>query len=55
MKFGEKRSAEVITAAIIAPYGMNCAICMGFLRDARGKNWCPGFARSMGSTDTHFF
>lgn len=42
MKFGAKRSPEVITASMIAPCGMNCAICMGFLRDAKEKNVCPG-------------
>ena len=42
MKFGEKRSPDVITATMIAPCGMDCAICMGFLRDSREKNVCPG-------------
>ena len=42
MKFGEKRSPEVITATMIAPCGMNCGICSGFLRDGREKNVCPG-------------
>ncbi|NLE11665.1 MAG: DUF3795 domain-containing protein [Actinobacteria bacterium] len=42
MKFGTKRSPEVITAAMIAPCGMNCAICSGFLRDGKEKGVCPG-------------
>ena len=42
MKFGEKRSPEVITATMVAPCGMNCAICSGFLRETREKNVCPG-------------
>ncbi|MBN1630534.1 MAG: DUF3795 domain-containing protein [Thermoleophilia bacterium] len=42
MKFGAKRSPEVITASMIARCGMNCGICMGFLRDAKEKNVCPG-------------
>jgi len=42
MKFGEKRGPEVITSSMIAPCGMDCAICTGFLRDPREKNVCPG-------------
>ena len=42
MKFGTKRSPEVITATMIAPCGMNCGICSGFLREAQEKNVCPG-------------
>lgn len=42
MKFGERRSPEVIEAGMIAPCGMDCAICSGFLRESGEKNRCPG-------------
>jgi hypothetical protein len=42
MKFGEKRSPGVIDATMIAPCGMNCGICSGFLRETREMNVCPG-------------
>jgi len=42
MRFGAKRSPQVIEPTMIAPCGMNCAICTGFLRDSREKNVCPG-------------
>lgn len=39
MKANEVKTPEMITAQMIAPCGMNCAICIGFLRD---RNPCPG-------------
>jgi hypothetical protein len=42
MRFGEKKTPEVIDPTMIAACGMNCAICSGFLRDSREKNVCPG-------------
>lgn len=42
MRFGAERTPDVIEAALIAPCGMDCAICMGFLRDPREKNVCLG-------------
>lgn len=42
MKFGDKRSPDVIEAHMMAPCGMDCAVCGGFLRDPREKNVCPG-------------
>lgn len=39
MKAKEIKTPQLINAEMIAPCGMNCAICIGFLRD---KNPCPG-------------
>jgi hypothetical protein len=39
MKEATRRQPEVILPVMIAPCGMNCGICLGFLRD---KNRCAG-------------
>jgi len=42
MKIGEMRYPESIISTMIAPCGMNCVLCMGYLRDLREKNHCLG-------------
>jgi hypothetical protein len=39
MKFTERKTPAIITNFMIAPCGMNCALCSGYLRE---KNICPG-------------
>ncbi len=39
MTNSEKRSPESLNSMLIAPCGMNCGLCSGYLR---GKNQCPG-------------
>jgi len=39
IKPGRRRSPQDLTPALIAPCGMNCGLCMGFLR---AKNTCQG-------------
>ncbi len=39
MTNSEERSPKSITAKLIAPCGMNCGLCSGYLR---GKKQCPG-------------
>jgi len=42
MKIGEIKYPESIQSTLIAPCGMNCGLCMGYLRDPGEKNYCPG-------------
>jgi hypothetical protein len=39
LKPGAKRTAADLTPALVAPCGINCALCMRFLRD---RNVCSG-------------
>jgi hypothetical protein len=39
VKPGEKLSPQALEPALVAPCGMNCGLCMGYLRD---KNRCLG-------------
>jgi hypothetical protein len=42
-----RKKSKIVTANLIAPCGMNCRLCLGFIRE---KNTCPG-CRMINSPD----